>query len=1059
MTCTVAIICTILALSPVFAEVTRSEATEGAERVVTLENEHLRLVIFPDLGGRIGHIIDRATGEDLVYWDLGEEAVYAGLGGALDDRVNTFEQYNAVLPEDAPGSVTLSYQEEKARIEKTITLDDGASTIRVDYTFANTSQEDFGDYEAMVKNFFLPSAAPVTEDDLYCIPTSGGVREIAARTGSWNYPELRGKFKQDVGPWNAFVSTTKRRAIATAFSNDFYRWFYYWKGGIDYPTYEWVFQALPAGMQGSTTLWMHVARDIPAVSHADGAVVAHTQHTDAGLATSVFAASEALQGATLQTTVRRLPGEGEETLAAVDLPAIAHAQTGSVSVPWQAADGTWVVHQRIMRGGETVSEWEQAVVVGEPSGDYAREVQFPAVAQLEPVPGWERIAETDLVQPTQEDVERGFVIYLDEFAAEGQAGRSLRSYAMDMGQGEAKTFGMRVRALRDLQNLAISVASDRLPEGQIEVFGVELVDVSNESSGMSNRIGRKLVLWPMTDLAEGEEAEVWVRARTTEAERGQLPVTLTARARGTDSATVDLTLNVRAVALPRPSLISQEAEHQLMGLPGCWDAEAAAWNEEVLERYAADLGDHLVDFEQGFWGWFTYSRHPDQVLLEDGRTLREWKASSPADTDRPRMDLSYLNPLFDAAIRHGLVRFSTNASGGLPPAHVEGVLMAEIARYLRDRGYPGADLWCKYKDEQPATTYPSMADEVRWAVENGWRPFTTVHNLLAKPGHLSILNPRFDMFQGAFSTLDDLQARLDDGTLEPDDEIWMYQGWGATWREYTDNRRPGWFSAAALLDGYHVHVYYRWSMTDAVIFPSESGPSSSPAWEAMRDGMADAQWVTLARRWIERLERASAEDARLQPVVADARERLASAIGGEDALVPLSKMRDRLLWVDRIDPTQFTLPRAEQARAIVLDLLEDLRPQVKALGPSLYYDGQTLAEEGDVRVRITSGSSDAVDLMSTLLEDRFGVEPRTGRAWAGDFAVDLRVGDTSGWEDADLHIWEGYPGAGEYIIHIEDATEEQPARMLIYAPDQAGLEKGIRNWVQFLRSERPGAAR
>src|SRR5690554_2078369 len=105
MTRTVAIICAILALSPVFAEVTRSEATEGAERVVTLENEHLRLVIFPDLGGSIGHIIDRATGEDLVYWDLGEEAVYAGLGGALDDRVNTFEQYNAVLPEDAPGSV------------------------------------------------------------------------------------------------------------------------------------------------------------------------------------------------------------------------------------------------------------------------------------------------------------------------------------------------------------------------------------------------------------------------------------------------------------------------------------------------------------------------------------------------------------------------------------------------------------------------------------------------------------------------------------------------------------------------------------------------------------------------------------------------------------------------------------------------------------------------------------------------------------------------------------------------------------------------------------------
>lgn len=1059
MTRAVAVFCAILALSPTFAEVTRSEGTEGAERIITLENEHLRLVIFPDLGGRIGHIIDLATGDDLVYWDLTPDSVYGGLGGALDDRRNTFEQYKATLPDDRPGTVALSYRDEDAGIEKTITLEDGASTVRVEYTFSNPSQEDFGDYEAMVKNFFLPSGGPVSEDDLYCIPTTAGVREITARTGSWNYPELRGKFKQNVGPWNAFISTQKRRAITAAFSSDFYRWFYMWKGGIDYPTYEWVFQPLPAGMQCSATLWLHVARDLTAVSYANDSVVAHTERGDEGLATSIFAARELPAGASLETTVRLLPDEGEVALEAVELPAIAQAETASVVIPWRAADGTWAVSQRIVSGDEVVAEWDIAIVVGEASGEYVRELDFPAQAQMEPVPGWERVEEQDIVQATDADVQRGFLAYLDEFAPKNERGRAVERHAMDMGQGEAKTFGMRVRALRDLQNVQITVESEDFPTAQIEVFGTEDVDVSNESAGKSGLIGKKLVPWSSTDLAAGEEADVWVRVRTSAADRGVREAELSIRARGAGRQTTNLRLNVHPVTLPRPNLISQEAEHQLMGLPGCWDPEAEQWDEDVLEAYASDLGEHLVDFEQGFWGWFSYSRQPEQVLLEDGRTLREWKDSQPAEDETPRIDFSYLNPVFDAAIRNGLVRFSTNSTNSLPPEHVPGVVMAEAARYLRDRGYPTRDIWCKHMDEQPADKFPAMVEQVQWLEDHGWRPFSTFHNVLANPNQMRILNPAFDLFQGGFSSREDVQARLEDGTLEPTDEIWMYQGWGATWRSYTDNRRPGWFAAAANLDGYHVHVYYRWSMTDAVIFPSEEGPSSSPAWEAMRDGMADAQWVALARRWIERLDRASEGSPQLQPVVADARQRLASAVGGEDAVITLTRTRDRLHWVERLDPAETTVLDAEAARAIVLDLLDDLRRHVRALGPSLYYGDYTLAEDGQVLTRITSGNAEAVGLLKSLLEQQFGVTPRMGRAWSGEVAVDLRAGDLSGWEDADVHTWDSYPSAGEYIIHVEPGSERQLTRILIYGRDQAGLEKGIRNWVRFLSSERRGAVR
>jgi len=62
-----------------------------------------------------------------------------------------------------------------------------------------------------------------------------------------------------------------------------------------------------------------------------------------------------------------------------------------------------------------------------------------------------------------------------------------------------------------------------------------------------------------------------------------------------------------------------------------------------------------------------------------------------------------------------------------------------------------------------------------------------------------------------------------------------------------------------------------------------------------------------------------------------------------------------------------------------------------------------------------------------------------------------------GWEDAGLHITDRYPAAGEYVIHVDDSGANP--RMLIFARERAGLEKGIRNWLCFLRTERPGAPR
>jgi hypothetical protein len=474
-----------------------------------------------------------------------------------------------------------------------------------------------------------------------------------------------------------------------------------------------------------------------------------------------------------------------------------------------------------------------------------------------------------------------------------------------------------------------------------------------------------------------------------------------------------------------------------------------------------DLGEHLADFEQGFWGWFGGPR--DGGMLQTattGQPLQEFLKSDPDLASPPPLDFSYLNPVFDAAIRNGLVRFSSNSGGALPPQPVPSWVMREAARYLRDRGYPAEDIWCKNRDEEPATNYPAMAQEVQWLRNNGFRPFSSFHNLLAVPEHLAILNPVFDMFQGGYTTAADRADRRKEGKLDATDEVWMYQGWGATWFTYQANRQPGWLTAATELDGYHVHVYYRWQRLDAIIFPTEQGPEGSPAWEGMRDGMADAQYVALARRWIERVERAAAADASLQPIAEGARQKLLRIVGGEGgSLVPLERKRDRLVWVERV-PT-LAMPALEKARTAVLDLLADLRPHVAKLGPSLYYGGHVLAENGRVMTCLAPAAhASGATLVAQLLKDRFGVQVRAADSSGTSFTLDLQTRQVPGsWKADPPHVTDSYPPAGEYVIHLVPGGEAKPTRLLIFGRDDAGLEKGIRQWLCFLRTERRGGSR
>lgn len=75
-------------------------------------------------------------------------------------------------------------------------------------------------------------------------------------------------------------------------------------------------------------------------------------------------------------------------------------------------------------------------------------------------------------------------------------------------------------------------------------------------------------------MGEGEH-----RNRPAEGARGEAAV----MRRGLHAGRSVASCEGAGVHLPRPNVMSLQAEHQVMGLPGRWDAQQQRWNEDLME--------------------------------------------------------------------------------------------------------------------------------------------------------------------------------------------------------------------------------------------------------------------------------------------------------------------------------------------------------------------------------------------------------------------------------------------------------------------------------------------
>lgn len=235
-------------------EVTKEGPGEYPDYVLT--NEALRVVVSTRYGGRIKSLVDRATGNDLVgLWEDGN------IGGLLDDRDQfTNRPYLPGLGEQTEQRVDLwltAQTDEGYLIRKIVRLLDGEARVIVDYHVENRSQDG---KRLWVRNFFRPVGQPFTPEDVYFIPTEKGVEQ----------GQKEGYFPSLSAPWFAVVNVPAQRGLAVAVDAAFLEQFYFWSGGTEIRTEEWIYQPLPPGKQMDTQVTLALVTALPQeIRHRD----------------------------------------------------------------------------------------------------------------------------------------------------------------------------------------------------------------------------------------------------------------------------------------------------------------------------------------------------------------------------------------------------------------------------------------------------------------------------------------------------------------------------------------------------------------------------------------------------------------------------------------------------------------------------------------------------------------------------------------------------------------------------------------------------------------------
>ena len=902
--------------------------------VVRVENAFTIVEISPKFGGRLQRLTIKETGDNLLYWDAKEF-----LGGLLDDKSTTAMPHDVeILQQDGTQfRIALSVtQPNSTNIRKVLTFRGHTPAIRVDYRYENWGQESLS-RALFVRNFIRPGGVDITEADIYCLSTSGGIVQ-ANSDDLLKFSDTSGQMTENIAaPWQAFVNRDRRQGLAVAYLDDSVEAYYSWRESLAYPTFEWFYRSLPAGKAMETSLLIIPVR-LSAVSFANEQVVVNMPDTEGVI--EVTASWKPQENVILHARDLDADGQPVASYPAVDFGNLAAGRTKQVAYAPPGPAAKAAIRQYSIRSGEKDIATFHDTIKGNTFGTSG---VLPAEAmpatKITPLAAWKKDKKWTPVI-TEADTDRGYALYKYEG---DDIGRPLTSMRFDIAPRLRESAFAGFKAVKDIGQVEVTcLANEHVTDHWLS----QNVQVRLETSTPmpANRSGLKGKMYQLRPLERfspevDKEEKIWLTVHGKDVKSGEYAFDLQIKPAKGDAAVLPVKVKVWPVKLPKRRRVSLEAEHCLTLLPGCYYRED--WTLEAIDAYTRNMAEHGVNFVQVYpftnavWGYIKI-KGADESLSASIQRDPNLLHHSPL----PELDFSFFNPWIDTALKNGLYCFSSYATltdRSLAPAEQTGGLSesinidvwfwTEVRKYVLSRGYRPEDIYVKVLDEMPADQIPEMANIMQKMKQAGWKVYSTYSTIFRYPELTRMVDAVSDLWQFGGWNYSEYSARLKNGDIDPTDEQWTYFGWGTAWRSYQAMRAPGWEVAFCRLDGFHSHEYYRWAelAVAAIVTIENNRPVDSPAFEGLADGLSDAQLLAELLNYLDK----GASKRGLPANDSEATAVLGPIVGsGETAIIPIQLVTgERAMKAMRVIDSENVAGtvRYRKARREILSILSDLQ--------------------------------------------------------------------------------------------------------------------------------------
>ena len=1005
---------------------TLKETAHGEYKIIRVDSPFYTVEVAPESGGRIVRWLDKIKKAEMIRPCLPlKKSDKIDFGGMLDDRSSmTLAQYECVCGEE-DGTVTVRMRGTRAdglEINKKLIFPPDKPLVTVEYRFVNRSTREVSGLASGNRNFIMPGGSDKASPDwVYIVPTNHIIRRRAGFTfrmldGSVRPPEMQSRlWCQLSAPWIALLHGPREQGMAVSFRDNGYYGSFAWKGGIEYPTWEWSFCPIPAGHERKIVFDLIQVDGMKMLSCATEQFLADMRCTIENGKLKIetkIAALENLPALRLTTSIEQIGGKfridppvrrkassGSEARFdanpdRVDGEAVPKLERGKTVIRIREfklpASGLFKITQTLYHGTRKFAVWRDVVTPDHTPFVPAMDMEHRSIGENIPLTGWQS-APADKLEVSSESRKRGFA--LTESTPQSK-----------ILQDTYYTSARPPQILKEIPELKIRIAANEITSREIVVLPLSMIGggravleggsevdavlkqeiplaMNSLKDGMGIRYAR--ILFDKLSFPLEDRVSLWLRVGKLEGIKpGTFRFTLKVTADG-KTAVLPVKVEVCDVTLPDRPLMSLESEGYPFTFPMKNDpARIHAW--------FGNMRTHGVDFFQEFGGY-------DRVLIAGtkrtlAQDMRLRRAFYQKGENLPALDFSPHDVLIDQAIRHGLVRFKACYYGREDPDPVKLHYFAEGAKYIRSKGIQSKDLFFKIRDEQPPDQFPSMVRVARKFKAFGYRPFSTFSRLFAHPEHLKLLEGQFEMFQGGFTTRKERAEIIRKGLIPPDSVVLTYTGVGTCVRSYDDQLHLGWMAAALEHDMFHNHCYMRGGNGrlggNIVYIDDERGvPLDSVGHEGLRDGMTGGNLVALYREW-----RKLIGDRKENRALFERCDKIVKGLfEGKDAVLPIETERRMGIEVEVVRQTG--RPAYYHAHEIMLDVLLAIAPAARKAAPevaSIRWNGLTLFDRTHT-MELKTDRKEIAEFFRQQLKRRTGFTDRQLQNRPDKIPVELKL--------------------------------------------------------------------